>query len=78
MILSISRVERLAELAAGCAFGFMPMARPIAGWPLKRNSGCGGSTIAAGDGGDVARAEEAVVDAQVDAAQALLGRELRR
>ena len=23
---------------------FMPMAMPIAGWPLKRNIGCGGST----------------------------------
>ena len=23
---------------------FMPMARPMAGWPLKRNSACGGST----------------------------------
>ncbi len=26
------------------AFGFMPMARPIASWPLKRNSAVGGST----------------------------------
>ena len=32
--------------------------------------------VAAGDGGDVAEAEEAVVDPEVDAAQALLGAEL--
>ena len=48
----------------------------MAGWPLNRNSVCGGSSVSAADGGDVAQSEEAIVDAQVEAAQALLRREL--
>ena len=39
-----ARLQRPRRTARMSPLGFMPMARPIAGWPLKRNIGCGGST----------------------------------
>ena len=45
-VATISRMRTLRSLP-NCRMlplAFMPMAMPIAGWPLKRNIGCGGST----------------------------------
>ena len=56
----------------------MAMARPMAGSPLTRNSGCGGSAIAAPDLRDVAEAEHASADGEVDVQHVLLGSECAR
>jgi hypothetical protein len=52
----------------------MAMARPMAGLPLTRNSGCGGSEKPP-HGGDVAEAQRAVADGEVDVENVLFGGE---
>ena len=74
-IRSIAVVQRLAEFQQVGA-GLHPDGEPdrrLAAEAEQRRRRVG---VAAGDGGDVAQPEEAVVDPEVDAAQAFLGREL--